>query len=92
MQFELYYEVLYLSSCLSAVDPMACDQMKDTPLHLCAENNNVEIAKLLLEAKSDVTLKNTNGRRPVDVAKLFQMRDVQGYLRRQEKTSPFFAV
>ena len=36
----------------------------DTPLHFAAANGQVEVVKLLLEAKASVTVKNNSGRGP----------------------------
>ena len=41
----------------------------ETPLHFAAQYGNVELVKLLLEAKADPTAKEFRGKTPLDVAK-----------------------
>ena len=43
-------------------------QFKNTPLHWAARNNNIEVARLLLDNGGDINLKNKDNKTPLDEA------------------------
>ena len=44
------------------------DENGDTPLHIAAQNNNYEIAKLILDAQpDDLTIKNNQGKTALEL-------------------------
>src|SRR5262249_44467258 len=49
---------------------------KETPLHYAARYGNVELAKLLLEAKADPTAKEFHEKTPLDLAKERKHQDI----------------
>ena len=49
---------------------------KETPLHYAAKYGNVELAKLLLEAKADPRAKEFHGKTPLDLAKENKHQDI----------------
>ncbi|KAI9199222.1 ras guanine nucleotide exchange factor domain-containing protein [Polychytrium aggregatum] len=59
----------------SGVDLNAQDQNGNTALHFAVENNDIEMAKLLIDAGSDKTVKNIRGEKPRDIVKSKEMND-----------------
>ena len=49
---------------------------KETPLHFAAKYGNVEVTKLLLNAKSDPMAKEVHGKTLLDLAKEGNHRDI----------------
>ena len=49
-------------------DSMAEDNQKMTPLHMAAEQSNVDVLKLLLEKNMDCNIGNSSGRTPLHLA------------------------
>ena len=49
-------------------DSMAEDYHKMTPLHMAAEQSNVDVLKLLLGKKVDLNIGNSSGRTPLHLA------------------------
>ncbi|XP_035781443.1 ankyrin repeat domain-containing protein 27-like [Anopheles albimanus] len=45
------------------------DSRGDTPLHYAVEQNNLQLVQMLLEAKADRSIRNLQGKRPIDIAK-----------------------
>jgi len=54
----------------------------NTPLHLAASNDHVEIVELLLAGKTDVNAKNNLGNTPLSGAKQSGYQDVVELLRK----------
>jgi ankyrin repeat protein len=52
------------------------DKNKNTPMHYAAGYGRVDLVELLIEHGASVTLRNTDGKSPVDVAKLNDQDDV----------------
>lgn len=46
----------------------ARDEDEDTPLHMVAWKNSVDVAKLLIEYGADLNAKDESGRTPADTA------------------------
>ena len=49
-------------------DIMTEDNQKMTPLHMAAEQTNVDVLKLLLEKNVDCNIGNSSGRTPLHLA------------------------
>ena len=49
-------------------DFMSEDDQKMTPLHMAAEQNNVDVLKLLLEQSVDCNIGNVSGKTPLHLA------------------------
>jgi len=62
--------------CDANADCNATDKNKNTPLHYAAGYGRVDLCKLLVDAGASVTLKNLDGKSPLDVAKLNDQDDV----------------
>ncbi len=45
------------------------DKWGNSPLHLACEDGNVEVARLLVEAKADTSMKNKEEKTPIELAK-----------------------
>uniref|UniRef100_A0AAG5CZ34 Uncharacterized protein n=1 Tax=Anopheles atroparvus TaxID=41427 RepID=A0AAG5CZ34_ANOAO len=45
------------------------DSRGDTPLHYAVEQNNLQLVQMLLEARADRSIRNLQGKRPIDIAK-----------------------
>ena len=54
----------------------AVDKNKNTPLHYAAGYGGADVVKLLVDAGASVTLRNLDGKSPLDVAKLNDQEDV----------------
>ena len=54
----------------------AVDKNKNTPMHYAAGYGRVDLVELLVEHGASVTLRNNDGKSPVDVAKLNDQDDV----------------
>ena len=52
----------------SMCDFMSEDNQKMTPLHMAAEQSNVDVLKLLLEMNVDCNIGNSSGRTPLHLA------------------------
>ena len=50
--------------------------VKETPLHYAAKYGNVELAKLLMEAKANPKAKDFHGKTPLDLAKEGNHQDI----------------
>lgn len=50
--------------------------MGDTPLHLAAHHGHLEVARLLLSAGADISLRNNDGAKPEDIASNSALRNV----------------
>lgn len=61
---------LTTTTCLleNGANPNTQDAYGDTPLHDAAANNYISIAELLLECKTDISLKNKEGKTAFDLA------------------------
>jgi ankyrin repeat protein len=65
------------------VDPNFCeDKAGITPLHFAAQNNTMEIVKLLIAAGADVTIKNEEGLTAFDIAVILKNREIMDFLRK----------
>ena len=62
--------------CDNKADCNAVDKNKNTPLHYAAGYGRADIVKLLVDAGASVTLRNLDGKSPLDVAKLNEQDDV----------------
>ncbi|XP_041788430.1 ankyrin repeat domain-containing protein 27-like [Anopheles merus] len=61
---------LLLARCTAAADIVDLkDSRGDTPLHYAVEQNNLQLVQMLLEAKADRSIRNLQGKRPIDIAK-----------------------
>ena len=57
-------------------DVNATDKNKNTPLHYAAGYGRADVCKFLVDAGASVTLRNQDGKSPLDVAKLNDQDDV----------------
>ena len=52
----------------TSCDIMSQDNWKMTPLHMAAEQNNIDTLKLLLRKNVDLNIRNSSGRTPLHLA------------------------
>jgi ankyrin repeat protein len=52
------------------------DKNKNTPLHYAAGYGRVDLVEHLVDSGADITLRNNDGKSPLDVAKLNDQDDV----------------
>ena len=52
----------------TSCDIMSRDKWKMTPLHMAAEQSNVDVLKLLLRKNVDCSIRNSSGRIPLHLA------------------------
>ncbi|XP_052869868.1 ankyrin repeat domain-containing protein 27-like [Anopheles cruzii] len=45
------------------------DSRGDTPLHYAVEQNNLQLVQMLLDSNADRSIRNLQGKRPIDIAK-----------------------
>jgi ankyrin repeat protein len=63
-------------------NPNSCeDRARVTPLHFAAQNNSLEIAKLLITAGADIAAENEEGDTPLDTAVSANNREMIDLLR-----------
>uniref|UniRef100_A0A182P585 VPS9 domain-containing protein n=1 Tax=Anopheles epiroticus TaxID=199890 RepID=A0A182P585_9DIPT len=60
---------MLLSRCTAADIVDLKDSRGDTPLHYAVEQNNLQLVQMLLEVKADRSIRNLQGKRPIDIAK-----------------------
>ncbi|XP_035904200.1 ankyrin repeat domain-containing protein 27-like [Anopheles stephensi] len=60
---------MLLSRCPTADIVDLKDSRGDTPLHYAVEQNNLQLVQMLLEAGADRSIRNLQGKRPIDIAK-----------------------
>uniref|UniRef100_A0A182RYA9 VPS9 domain-containing protein n=1 Tax=Anopheles funestus TaxID=62324 RepID=A0A182RYA9_ANOFN len=60
---------MLLSRCTIADIVDLKDSRGDTPLHYAVEQNNLQLVQMLLEADADRSIRNLQGKRPIDIAK-----------------------
>ncbi|XP_052902367.1 ankyrin repeat domain-containing protein 27-like [Anopheles moucheti] len=60
---------MLLSRCAIADIVDLKDSRGDTPLHYAVEQNNLQLVQMLLEADADRSIRNLQGKRPIDIAK-----------------------
>jgi ankyrin repeat protein len=62
--------------CDAKADVNAVDKNKNTPLHYAAGYGRADVCKMLVDNGASVTLRNLDGKSPLDVAKLNDQEDV----------------
>ncbi|XP_053670231.1 ankyrin repeat domain-containing protein 27-like [Anopheles nili] len=60
---------MLLSRCHSADIVDLKDSRGDTPLHYAVEQNNLQLVQMLLDSGADRSIRNLQGKRPIDIAK-----------------------
>uniref|UniRef100_A0A182W2R8 VPS9 domain-containing protein n=1 Tax=Anopheles minimus TaxID=112268 RepID=A0A182W2R8_9DIPT len=59
---------MLLTRCTSGEIVDLKDSRGDTPLHYAVEQNNLQLVQMLLEADADRSIRNLQGKRPIDIA------------------------
>uniref|UniRef100_A0A182LVT8 VPS9 domain-containing protein n=1 Tax=Anopheles culicifacies TaxID=139723 RepID=A0A182LVT8_9DIPT len=60
---------MLLSRCTAGDIVDLKDSRGDTPLHYAVEQNNLQLVQMLLDADADRSIRNLQGKRPIDIAK-----------------------